>query len=83
MPASIDRTLDSAPPGAHLDYYLSDNVPTAFVLSGTYQSGWRHLQCRLGRIETGAGMGGAPTVYVFCRQDGRWYEMPPVVVSGP
>ncbi len=81
VPPPAAQVLESAPAGARLDYQSPNGGAAVLVLGATYQSGLQ-LPCRIGRSGIGGGRGAAPGTYVFCRQDNRWYAMPPVVVSG-
>jgi hypothetical protein len=79
--ADAAQVLDSAPPGARLDFRRPDGRPAAVVLGGVHQSGLQ-VPCRIGRAGAGTGRGDGPAAYAFCRQGEQWYAMPPVVVSG-
>ena len=50
------------------------------VLGPKYESA-RGLECRTGHVG-GAAAAGSPTSYAFCRIDGKWHAMRPVVISG-
>jgi len=81
VPTGAADILDSAPAGGRLDYRRPDGRPAAIELGGVYQSGLQ-VPCRIGRASPGRNLGDGPTAYAFCREGNRWYEMPPVVVSG-
>jgi len=51
------------------------------VLGPKYESA-RGLECRTGHVGGAAAAAGSPTSYAFCRIDGKWHAMRPVVISG-
>jgi hypothetical protein len=81
VPADGARLLTAAPNGARLDYRLIDGQPAVFVLGPIFQSGLS-VPCRIGHLAGARVSSDSPTDYAFCRRGDRWYQMPPVVVSG-